>query len=237
LLTLDWQVASPALYTHEIEQRRQDVKVVDVQLLRRSWYIDYLGRAYPGLIERSRDKVDAFVAELKQWEHDPDVYAKSATLTRRIASAFQEMFRSFVTKELEVVPVYVTSDLVLGMDEQYKQQVQWLTTSYQPVPRGLVFQLIRDRGFHDPGVVQLQTRGLTDGTMKFDKDDVVNLKVLPVYRAMLVNRGRYLAFFDRHERAIDAFQQALAFDPSLEPAREGLDRSISKVRASKGSPR
>jgi tetratricopeptide (TPR) repeat protein len=236
LLSLDWQVVSPALYTREIEQRRRDVKVVDVQLLRRSWYMDYLGRAYPGLIERSRDKVDAFVAELKHWEHDPEAYAKSATLTRGIASAFQEMFQSFVTKELEVAPVYITSDLVRTAEEQYKEQVQWLTSNYQPTPRGLVFQLAADRGFHDPGAMHLQTRGLADGTLTFASDDVVNLKVLPVYRAMFVTRGRYLAFFGRHERAIDAFQQALAFDPSLESARQGLNESIGKLRKSQISP-
>jgi len=236
LLSLDWQVVSPALYTREMEQRRRDVKVIDVQLLRRSWYMDYLSRAYPGLIERSRDKVDAFLVDLKQWEHDPEAYARSAALTNRIASAFQAMFQSFITKELEVAPVYVTSDLIRTAEEQYKEQVQWLTSNYQPIPRGLVFQLAGDRGFHDPGVVHLQTRGLADGTLTFASDDVVNLKVLPVYRAMFVTRGRYLAFFGRHELAIDAFQQALAFDPSLEPARQGLNESISQLRKSQISP-
>src|SRR5947207_3956814 len=36
LLTQDWQVVSPMLYAQEVEQRRPDVKVVDVNLLRRS---------------------------------------------------------------------------------------------------------------------------------------------------------------------------------------------------------
>jgi hypothetical protein len=81
LLTLDWQVASPMLYAQEIEQRRRDVKIVDINLLRRSWYFDYLKHAYPGLIERSRDKIDAFVADLKKWEHDPGAFANSQALT------------------------------------------------------------------------------------------------------------------------------------------------------------
>jgi len=40
MLTQDWQVASPMLYAQEIEQRRCDAKVVDINLLRRSWYFD-----------------------------------------------------------------------------------------------------------------------------------------------------------------------------------------------------
>src|SRR6266581_2991613 len=45
LLTQDWQVAAPMFYEQEVEQRRTDVKVVDINLLRRSWYFDYLKRA------------------------------------------------------------------------------------------------------------------------------------------------------------------------------------------------
>jgi hypothetical protein len=230
LLTLDWQVASPMLYVREVEEYRRDVKVVDVNLLRRSWYFDYLRRAYPGLIERSNDKVDAYLTELKQWEHDPAAYTKSIVLRERIASAFQEMVQSFVTRQFEIAPVYVTSELVLMVDEQNKELIQWLVQNYQAFPRGLVFQLAADRRFHDPSGVHLQTRGLTDGTISFDKDDVVSIKVLPTYRVMLVNRARYLAFFNQHERAVEAFQQALAFDPTLDLARQGLNESLHKLQ-------
>jgi tetratricopeptide (TPR) repeat protein len=65
--------------------------------------------------------------------------------------------------------------------------------------------------------------------VRFEKDDVVNLKVLPTYTSMLVNRGRYLALFNQHERAIIAFKEALALDPNLAAAREGLAQSTAKL--------
>jgi hypothetical protein len=40
----------------------------------------------------------------------------------------------------------------------------------------------RDNEFHDPGEPHLQTRGLIDGTIRFADDDVVKLKVLPIYK-------------------------------------------------------
>jgi len=46
---------------------------------------------------------------------------------------------------------------------------------------------------------------------------------------MLINRGRYLAAFNQHERAIIAFQEALALDPNLAAAREGLAQSTAKL--------
>jgi hypothetical protein len=46
---------------------------------------------------------------------------------------------------------------------------------------------------------------------------------------MLINRGRYLALFNQHERAIVAFKEALALDPNLAAAREGLVESTAKL--------
>ncbi len=228
LLTADWQVASPMFYAQEVEQRRPDVKVVDINLLRRSWYFDYLRHAYPGLIERSRDKIDAFVANLKEWERDPRAFATSEALTRRITAAFEEMIQSMVTNENRVGPVYVTRDLLFP-DGPDRELTRWLTQDYQPVPQGLVFNLARDQSFHDSPDVRLQIRGLADGTLRFEKDDVVRLKVLPVYTTMLINRGRYLAAFNRPERAIALFRQALALDPELAAARQGLAESTAKL--------
>ena len=107
---------------------------------------------------------------------------------------------------------------------------EWLTKSYQLVPEGLVFKLAGAHSSDGPREVRVETRGLNDGTLRFERDDVVRLKVLPAYTAMLVNHGRYHASLNRHERAMTAFQQALALDPSLELARQGIAESASRLR-------
>jgi tetratricopeptide (TPR) repeat protein len=229
LLTLDWQVVAPMFYAQEIEQLRPDVKVVDINLLRRSWYFDYLKHAYPGLIERSREKIDVFVENLKEWERDPGAFARSPALTQRISTAFLEMIQSMVTNEGRVAPVYMTNDL-LSSDSVNGELTRWLTQKYQLVPQGLVFNLAGGQGFDDSPDVHLQIRGLADGTLRFGKGDPVNVKVLPVYANMLINRGRYLALFGQHERAIAAFEQALALNPDLALARQGLTESEAKAR-------
>ena len=77
-------------------------------------------------------------------------------------------------------------------------------------------------------------RGLADGTVRFAKDDVANVKILPAYTRMLTNRGKYLALFNQHERAILAFKEALALDLALDPnlaaAQQGLAESTAKLR-------
>jgi tetratricopeptide (TPR) repeat protein len=229
LLTLDWQVVSPMFYAQEIEQRRRDVKVVDINLLRRSWYFDYLSRAYPGLVERSRDKIEAFVENLKEWERDPGAFARSPALTQRISATFLEMIQSMVANESRVAPVYMTNDL-LTSDSVNGELTRWLSQKYQLVPQGLVFNLANGQGFHDSPDVHLQIRGLAGGPLRFAKGDPVNVKVIPVYTNMLINRGRYLALFGQHERAIAVFEQALALNPDLALARQGLAESAAKAR-------
>ena len=101
--------------------------------------------------------------------------------------------------------------------------------TYQLVPEGLVFNLATARSLHDLRDSHLEMRGLADGTMRFEKDDVINGKILPAYSRMLTNRGRYLALFNQHERAIIAFKEALALDPNLAEAWKGLSESEAKL--------
>jgi len=229
LLTQDWQVASPMLYAQGIEQRRPDVKVVDINLLRRSWYFDYLTHAHPDLMQRAREKIDPYFELLKQWEQDPGAFAWNQELTQRISMAFLDMIQSIVRNEIEVAPVYITND-VLVANQTNGYLTRWIPQSYQLVPQGLVFNLATDQSFHESPDPHLQMRGLTDGTVRYEKDDVINAKVLPAYTRMLTNRGRYLAVFDRYERAIIAFKEALALDPNLPEAQQGLAESTAKLR-------
>src|SRR5438874_2233241 len=228
MLTQDWQVASPMLYAQEIEQRRRDVKVVDMNLLRRSWYFDYLKHAHPGLMDRSREKIDPYVEILKQWERDPAAFKNNAVLTQKISTAFLETVQSMVRNEFKVAPVYMTND-VLSADKTNGYLTQWIPQTYQLVPQGLVFNLATDSSFHDSSDLRLETRGLNDSTVRFEKDDVVNLKILSAYTSMLINRGRYLAAFNQHSRAIITFKEALALDPSLAAAQQGLAESAAKM--------
>jgi tetratricopeptide (TPR) repeat protein len=230
LLTVDWQVYSPMLYTLEIEKRRPDMICIDLNQLRRSWYFDYLNKAYPELMEKTRDKVDAFLEDLRNWEHDAKIYDQDNSLNQRINTRYNEMILAFCQEQLHVAPVYITQELVVGGDGNYRDLTKAFETAYQFVPQGLVFEMTPTREFREPSDPRLVTRGLTDGSLRFEKDDVVSIKVLPVYLSMLVNRGRYLAAFGRHERAIQAFNQALALDPNYSVAQRLRDQSDLALR-------
>ena len=143
--------------------------------------------------------------------------------------AFLDMIQSIVRNEISVAPVYITNDVLLA-NQTNGYLTQWIPQSFQLVPQGLVFNLATDQSFHELPDLRLQMRGLVDGTVRFEKDDVINGKILPAYSRMFTNRGRYLAMLNQHERAIAAFKQALMLDPNLAEARKGLAESEAKLR-------
>ncbi len=240
LLTLDWQVYSPLLYFSEVEQQHRDVISINVNQMRRSWYFDYLNRSYPSVMERNRDKVNAFLEDLRSWEKDPKAYQQDLQLAARINSRFRDLILSMVSNHVRTAPVYITHDVLAiyaylaevkrsdrnMQPAEYHQDGNWIVPlgeTYQLIPQGLVFELKTDRVFHEPARPVLLTRGLADGTLRFEADDVVMQKVLPAYLGMFVNRGRYLAAHGRREQAIESFNDALALDPNYGPARQNLD--------------
>jgi len=234
LLTLDWQVASPMFYTREVEDRRRDIELVDINLLRRPWYLDYLSRSFPRMTAGSKLEFDNFRARLNEWNANPAV-AGSPFWQRQMHEAYLGLLRSLITTKMAHGSVYLTQDVLFFTQGEEKALTEWINDQYQAIPRGLVFELSSDRNFQDPGEVQLQIRGLNDGTISFESDDVVSLKIVPVYKAMLLNRGRYLALFHRTERAVEAFTKALAVDPNFEMARRELGENLNKLRSSESS--
>jgi tetratricopeptide (TPR) repeat protein len=234
LLTRDWQVYSPMLYFQEIEHRRKDAVIIDVNQLRRSWYFDYLRQAYPATMEQATNQVEAFLEDLRQWEHDPQLYESDLVLNKRISSRFYEMILAFVIDHLKSGAVYLTLDIAGNREGPDAELTKTLSASYQLIPQGLVFQVTPDREFRQPADPALITRGLADGTLKFEDDDVVKIKVVPVYFNMLYNRGRYLAAYGRHKQAVEAYKQSLSLNPRFTLAQQALNQSLNAL--GKGAP-
>jgi hypothetical protein len=227
LLTADWQVASPMLYFREIEKQRPDIVCIDIMLLRRSWYYDYLDAKYPALMRQSHDSVQLFVEDLVRWEKDPDAYQTDPQLNQRIDSRFCSMITALAKNHLTTGPVFATVDVVLSPGGENQTVAKSLLDDYQIVPQGLIFQLFGDHGFHQAELPPLRMRGLINRSPAIDEDPVIRQKVLPVYVTMLVNCGRAFASQGNQQRAMDAYRQAWAIDSSLIIERNLLPPGIS----------
>jgi len=222
LLTGDWQLYAPLLYLREVEGLRPDVVAVDIHLLRRSWYFDTLERQFPLTMEAIRPQVATYLEDLRAWEQDPGAYARSAELNRRINERFLALLRALVETHLE--PAYATRDVVLPGAALDRDVARAVAADRALVPQGLVLELARSRPERAPAAVPLEMRGLFDGSLRFEPDDVVSVKVKPVYLGMIGARGVYLAALGDRAGAQAELERTLALDPGFAPARAALDR-------------
>jgi hypothetical protein len=133
LLCTYWDIYSPILYLQTVEDERQDLIVIDKELLRRTWYIKYIKEKYPQLYQKAGDDVEAYLEELYKFEyHKP--------YNRQIIQAkFIAMLESFVDAQIDR-GVYVT--LVFPDND-----IRAVKPGYFRIPYGLVFKIQEDTAY------------------------------------------------------------------------------------------
>jgi len=131
ILTDWWDVYSPVFYLRNVAGLRPDVCIIDKELVRRSWYLEYLSRAYPWLIAASRPELDQYRAWLDQFEHGQ---LRDAGAIQR---SFIALLESFVTRHPNR-PAYTTYDADASLDARQ------MLPGARRVPVGLLFQLRAD---------------------------------------------------------------------------------------------
>jgi hypothetical protein len=192
IITDWWDVYSPVFYLQHVEQVRPDVCMIDKELVRRSWYFDYLSRVYPWLVERSRPEIASYRQYLDEFEQgrlkDP------AEIQRRYIA----LLESFITRSPER-PAYTTYDTDAGLDARQ------MLPGERRVSVGLLFQIRSDTVLpefdYTRFVVRLPRQGL----------DMRTRAALERYRYFLVRRARALAT-SGHE---DEIQSLLGWYDSL----------------------
>ena len=68
VLTRDWQFYGPSLYLQGVEKLRSDVTIIDTELVRRGWYLDYLARADGELTAAAEEEQLRYMVLRDAWE-------------------------------------------------------------------------------------------------------------------------------------------------------------------------
>jgi tetratricopeptide (TPR) repeat protein len=210
LLTMDWQLYSPLLYFQQVEALRPDVTVIDINLVRRSWYLRRLQRRFPALLNAVQAPLDQYSSQLDLFEQGKP-YDPAA-----IQAAFVRLGNSFIEASLSNHPVYLT----LEMDAEREIGRGWFK-----VPRGMVFQLFASRPPPQPAGL-FHTDSLLDRRVHLDD---VMLRVKKSFALMMVNRGIYVTLDQRHEEAIRWYRQALRLDGDVPVGYWMLGRSCAAL--------
>ena len=196
ILTYQWDYfVAPFQYFQLVRKERPDVVVIDKELLRRSWYFIQLKNRFPWLMERSRQKVDAFLGELYKFEHNLPYDA------REIESRYVEMINELIDRSMEDRPVYVG----LEIEPEFGR-------SYQKVPSGLMFRLTRNSDSVEVAPVQANYRPASIETR-------LTRGLRGLYVQMLTSTSAYFLGKNRLSDADSCIEKALSVDWSYAPAR------------------
>jgi len=175
ILTDVWDYSAPYLYIRFVEGKEQAKIILDKELLRRSWYSDFIHQAYPDIYQNSQKEIMDFQKAVFPFEHDSSY---DPVYLDRI---YQEMLASLIEQNLGTRNVY----LLIVKPEPFRQK-------FLTVPEGLAFRVVSSTEYTPYLMPQFQLRGLDDPAVH--KDPRIKFYLLR-YPTMLEARAKYEAYF------------------------------------------
>lgn len=203
----DYWVSASYYYQH-VKGLRNDVTVIDKELLRRSWYFEQIKHNFPSVYEKSRSEIEAFLIELYKFEHelpyDPAI----------IEERFNAMINSFIDNNFIERPVYVTVEI----EQQF-------APNYFRVPEGLAFRLYKQM---PPPEKKVQDEF---AYRPFKRSGRLIDGINSMYATMLTNRGKFLNTQKEYQHAAKYFERALQFNPADQEALRWRLKNEEMLRA------
>ena len=151
LLCTFWDIYSPIIYLKKVKNIRQDLIIIDKELLRRTWYIKYLQDEYPEFYKGVSTEVDNYLIELHKFEYGEPYNPKVIQLK------FITMLEAFISSKLEQGVYFATPYPDRDLDQTHPQ--------YLRIPKGMVFELKLDTvGYHpfDFSMLQIKNPGIVN---------------------------------------------------------------------------
>jgi hypothetical protein len=222
MITGDWQLYSPMRYALDVEHARPDVEAIHAGFLLRRWYPGELARRYPTLARDSRRELDALSGMLDQFENDRE-HQDNELFNKRL----DDLLISMIEQHLRRGPVYITNEIAASTGPRDVNLRKRIGEKWDIVPRGALIELLPGHILRDVKFTPLQLRGVADGTIEYEDDDVVPTEILPAYRAMFVITGRYLVIEKKYDEALLAYRVA----NTLDPTNSSVERELRLVES------
>ena len=180
-LVENWDFYSPWLYLHFVDGLRPDIKLLDKELLRRSWYIDFIRRNFPDIYNRSKSEFEEFLHQVEPYEHGRSYNSEV------IDKAYYGMIYALIQHESAIAPVYTNI-----VDDQK------LISGSSLVPDGILFRFYPGNNFLQRPLTTFDEEYWGDKSVY--KDFRVGL-LLSYYTRGFNSRSRYCRYFNKPDEA------------------------------------
>ena len=179
-----WDIYSPTIYLRKVKHIRTDLVIIDKELLRRTWYINYVKNEYPEFYNKTRNEIGNYLVELIKFEYDKP-YSTSV-----IQGKFIEMLESFIDAKMDQ-GVYLAIPVI-------DNDLRSVEPSYYRMPYGFVFRVQPDTIYHDFDFARFELKRpaiINDPRLGF------NIEIL---QRMVSNNILYLNSIRQFEKAGEA---------------------------------
>ena len=176
---------SASYYFQIVEGFRNDVTIIDKELLRRSWYYKQLNTAYPDLLKGVNLDVEQFLEALKPFEREENFNANL------LESLFRRIMTGLISTNISKHEYFVAPEIV---DGEMKRGEFQLPTGYTLVPYTFLFKVVNTNDYVEAP--------LPDYKIRFnDTEDKYQTALKGFVSSMLIRRALYELQFNETERA------------------------------------
>ena len=194
VLTRTWDLYAPVMYLQRIEGKRQDVTMIDYELMRRSWYVRRLMEDHPDLFLSAGPEVEAFLGLVTDFE------CGGRYDSRRLEYSFNAMLNAILLANYPERTAYVDFDDNPGITPTLKKD-----------PQGLIFQLHEEYDGKSFDRTIFRLNSTLDPTIYRDERALWIRSLYPWYA---VKEGMALREIGRYKEAVKSLEEALFFDPN-----------------------
>jgi hypothetical protein len=212
ILSYQWDYfISPSYYFQLVENFRKDVKIVDKELLRRSWYYHQIDTDHPDILSRMKPEVNNFLEAVKPFEREEKFNASL------LETDYRAVMSKIVTTNLGRYSIYLGPEIV----ENEMQKGEFvLPEGYTLVPDLFLFRVVKDKKYYPARPPDFKFR-LPKG-----KDRYI-LMMENIIGNMLTRRALYEMQFDKVDNARKYIEKVKTDLPDyILPA--GLGKALDK---------
>ena len=186
IITFEWDfLVAPSYYTQNILKVRNDVTIVDKELLRRSWYYNQMKTNHAAVVAPVQPAIDGFLNAVQPFErgevHYPNV----------IEANYRAVINDFIVKNFDSHPIYLGPDIV---EIDLKKQNIILPDGYSVIPDLFFYRVVRNNEY--------KTSKTPDYKIRFPKEqDDYTENIYNITTTMLIQRSLYELSTSNIERA------------------------------------
>ncbi|PKL79064.1 MAG: hypothetical protein CVV25_09390 [Ignavibacteriae bacterium HGW-Ignavibacteriae-4] len=128
IISAQWDFwVSAFWYKDKIEGKRQDITLIEKELLRRTWYVNSLEKWYPDIQKQCKSEIELYQEQLEKFESDLPYDG------RLIQSRFVNMINTIIDQNYGKRPIYLTFDILQSDPD--------IAKNYVKVPEGFLVRL------------------------------------------------------------------------------------------------